>query len=304
MKIPAGPVARLLEASAQAAGVEDFGLRLSEMRRLSVLGPVGLIMREQPTVRKAIEALSQYGRLHNEAMRIKLEETGGLVVIGPELTLKRPEATRQSIDLSIGVLYRILRIFLGERWRPQYVSFTHAAPRRRDTYRRIFGVRVEFGADFDGIVCTAGDIDAAMPASDPAMARYVQQYLESIAGHPYVSTAEKVRELVAATLPSGHCSVDRVAEQLGVDRRTVHRRLARDGETFSTILDTVRTELAARYIENRERPLYVVAEMLGFSALSAFSRWFRARFGCSVSAWRAAGGAWADRALPAREPGR
>jgi AraC-like DNA-binding protein len=35
------------------------------------------------------------------------------------------------------------------------------------------------------------------------------------------------------------------------------------------------------------RPLYVVAEMLGFSDSSSFSRRFRRRFGSNVSAWRA-----------------
>jgi AraC-like DNA-binding protein len=51
-------------------------------------------------------------------------------------------------------------------------------------------------------------------------------------------------------------------------------------------MDSVRAELVARHIENRERPLVTVAELLGFSALSAFSRWFRNRFGCSVTEWR------------------
>ncbi|NUT15606.1 MAG: helix-turn-helix domain-containing protein, partial [Cupriavidus sp.] len=40
-------------------------------------------------------------------------------------------------------------------------------------------------------------------------------------------------------------------------------------------------------LENRERPLSEVAALLGFSSLSAFSRWFSGRFGRSVSAWRA-----------------
>jgi hypothetical protein len=39
---------------------------------------------------------------------------------------------------------------------------------------------------------------------------------------------------------------------------------------------------------NRDRSLTTTAELLGFSALGAFSRWFRAKFGCGVSEWRAA----------------
>ena len=56
-------------------------------------------------------------------------------------------------------------------------------------------------------------------------------------------------------------------------------------------MDSVRAELVTRYIDNRDRPLASVAELLGFSALSAFSRWFRSQFGCSVSEWRAGRGA-------------
>jgi AraC-like DNA-binding protein len=74
---------------------------------------------------------------------------------------------------------------------------------------------------------------------------------------------------------------------MGMDRRTIHRHLAREGETFTSLMDAVRTELVTRYVENRDRPLAVIAELLGFSALSAFSRWFRQKFGCSVTEWRA-----------------
>jgi AraC-like DNA-binding protein len=67
----------------------------------------------------------------------------------------------------------------------------------------------------------------------------------------------------------------------------VYPDLPREGKTFSSLMDSVRAELVTRYIDNRDRPLASLAELLGFSALSAFSRWFRTRFGCSVSEWRA-----------------
>jgi len=42
---------------------------------------------------------------------------------------------------------------------------------------------------------------------------------------------------------------------------------------------TVRRELAAHYLEVGTHPLSQVAELLGFSALSAFSRWYKQQFG-------------------------
>jgi AraC-like DNA-binding protein len=86
-------------------------------------------------------------------------------------------------------------------------------------------------------------------------------------------------------LPSGLCTVDTVAKRMGINRRTLHRHLAREGQTFSSIIDAVRAELATRYIGSRD--LASISDLLGFSARSAFSRWFRSQFGCSVSEWRA-----------------
>jgi AraC-like DNA-binding protein len=87
-------------------------------------------------------------------------------------------------------------------------------------------------------------------------------------------------------LPTGRCSVEQVATHLGRDRRTLHRQLTREGETFSSLLDKVRGELATRYLANPHHPLSEIAGVLGFSELSAFSRWFSRLFECSPSSWR------------------
>ena len=119
------------------------------------------------------------------------------------------------------------------------------------------------------------------------MARYAREYVESKLAQMNQMMTGKVRRLVLSLLSTGHCSADQVASQLGIDRRTVHRRLVREGSTFTGIFDEVRTGLAVRYLGRRERPVSYVAELLGFSVYSAFARWFRGRFGCSASAWRA-----------------
>ena len=290
LRIPMTAVARLLEDSAARSGRPDFGLRLAERRSLSNLGVLALLVREQPTIRKALEALAGYMHLHSDGLRLTIAEHAGLVTIGLVVDSGRPVPIRQGVELGLGFMHKSLNQLLGSRWRPQAICFTHPAPTRTDAHRRFFGTDVKFGHEFNAIVCLAREIDATVPTSDPAIARHIQQYLDTVAPRPNTTMRDNARECIYLILPSGLCSADRVAKHLGVDRRTLHRHLAREGETFTSLLDKVRAELATRYIGNRDRPLASVSELLGFSALSAFSRWFRGRFGCSVSQWRASNG--------------
>ena len=62
-------------------------------------------------------------------------------------------------------------------------------------------------------------------------------------------------------LGEGTCTIDRAAQHLGVDRRTIHRRLAKEGQTFSSIVDAVRRELAQRYLADN-RSLADIAMLL------------------------------------------
>lgn len=72
-----------------------------------------------------------------------------------------------------------------------------------------------------------------------------------------------------------------------MDRRTVHRHLATSGETFSSLVNGTRKQLAEQLVANPSRSLTEIAGLLGFSAPSAFSRWFRDQFGSSAREWRA-----------------
>ena len=287
LKISLPAFIHLLETSAKAAKIDNFGLRLSEKRLLSNLGPVGLMVREQPTVRKAMEALAHHIGLHSDGITLRIEERDGLVVLNPVVSTRRSVPMRQAAELSVGVLFRILRICLGGAWKPRFVSFTHNPPKSLDVHLRILGSHVKFDQTCNAIICRLRDLEKPMPASDPVMARYIKQYLEFIGERTTATTKDKVREFVSMLLSASCCSIEHIAECMGVDRRTIHRRLRREGTTFSSIVEDVRTEIVGRYLGDPTRPISLMAQMLGFSAQSAFSRWFQDRYGCTASQWRA-----------------
>ncbi|MNG04086.1 HTH-type transcriptional regulator VirS [compost metagenome] len=120
-----------------------------------------------------------------------------------------------------------------------------------------------------------------IPAAGPALKRWLNLQLANLREEP----AQQARQVVKMLLPSGLCSVDRVAQHLGMHRRTLNRHLAIEGESVTTIINAVRAELAEEYLTSSKRRLYEVAELLGFSCAGDFSRWFRARFGRTPSDW-------------------
>jgi AraC-like DNA-binding protein len=213
---------------------------------------------------------------------------GQVVILKSEVVVERGAPGRQGVELAVGVTHRFIRQLFGRNWRSRPVWLSHGAPTDMASHLRVFGPWVEFGQDCNGILLDPGDLDAPLPASDPAMAQHVKQYLEPILAQTDVTVSQKARWLVYDLLVSRHASVERVASHLGMSRRTLHRQLAREGETFSSIFEGVRSELARRYVEDRDLPLTEVAHLLGFSELSGFSRWFRGEFERSPKAWRQA----------------
>ncbi|MEU2631482.1 AraC family transcriptional regulator ligand-binding domain-containing protein [Kitasatospora sp. NPDC007106] len=284
--ISGAAVVHLLELSAAAARHEDFGLRMSEFRRFSSLGPISLVLREEPDVRSALGLMLRHEHMYNEVLHTRLSERDGLATIKVGLDLGEPLEHRQATELAVGAFHRVLLGFLGARWRPLSVCFTHPAPADTGTHRRVFGSTVEFGREFDGIVFYAGDLDSPNAMSDPQLRTYARQYFEAIAVPRDTTVPDRVRELIEVLLPTGRCSIEQVARSLGVDRRTVHRHLAQSGETFSSLLNATRVQLAEQFVANGRRSLTEIADLLGFSAPSAFSRWFREQFGCTAREWR------------------
>jgi AraC-like DNA-binding protein len=284
--IPAVDVARLLDLSAAQAEREDFGLELAGYRRLSTLGPLSVVLREEPDLRGALEMLTRYQRNYNEALHVLTSEANGVVTIKLWFEFGEPAPTRQSLELAVAALHAILREFLGPDWQPLSVCFSHRRPNNLRTHRRIFGPRLQFDHDFTGLLLYPHDLDAKNAMSDPLLRPYAQQFLKTVGAPRSVSVTNRVRELVEFLLPLGRCSMDQVARTIGVDTRTLHRHLAQDHESFSSIVHATRAALAERYLANDRYSLTEVSQMLGFSAPSAFTRWFRQQFHASPTQWR------------------
>jgi AraC-like DNA-binding protein len=145
----------------------------------------------------------------------------------------------------------------------------------------MFGKAVEFEHAFNGIVFTASDLDAVNPGADAGMVRYARALLKPLLGAK-APLSERIRQFIVLLLPRGQCRIEVVAQELGIDRRTVARGLASEGTTFRQLIDDMRRELLRRHLKDRSQSLADISSLLGFSSASAFARWHRRQFGVTA----------------------
>jgi len=268
----------VLRASARASGRADLGLLVADAFRFSMLGPLGLLMREQPTLADALAAYARLARAGTDPLSIWIERSGDELLLHPAPLGRMPHGEPIAIDMVMGDTVRALRTLVGQDWRPTQIWLTRPRPIDVDPYQRRFGA-VVFDAPFNALRLTRADLAQPIPGADPDMAREIERFIEAGAVGGEAAFAAQVGELIVELLPTGACSVEQVALRLGVDRRTIHRRLALEAVSFTSLVDRRRRALIGVVLGQPGRPLGAVAQMLGFSSLSTFSRWHRHAFG-------------------------
>jgi AraC-like DNA-binding protein len=295
MLIPRDAVRELLEITARATQTEDLALRLAAQRKLSALGPISLVLREDPTPRAAIDTLCRYLKLVNASLTIRVEDAGRTVIIREDLLPTPGLPMRQSVELAVGTMFRMLCELIGPQWRPLEVCFAHRPPSDVAAHRAFFKRSVKFNQEFNGLVCLASDLSTPRESGDQVAAGFARKYLEAALMDRSESMEASCRQIILALLPGGACTAQEVARFLHIDRRTLHRRLDAEGLSFSRLLEQVRSELVRRHLRESDLPLREVAELLGFSRPSSFSHWFHSLFGCSASEWSKEAAAMAAR---------
>lgn len=269
-----------------------FGLHTSQFVQPGSYSVMGYIAMSASTIFEALSKVALYEKLVGDMGVTETMMHNGLVEVRWICRHQRQPARRHLIENVLGswVLYT--------RWltnnqdlNPEMVLLEHDPPESRkliEDYRRIFGCEVKFNQTCSALVSKPDILQHPLRQPDPQLLSTLEAHAAKKLQSLGIDTtlAQKVRNRILASINERLPRKEQVAEDLGINVRTLHRRLQDEGTSWQTILDRLRQELAQGYLRDTTMTQAAIAERLGYSDIRSFQRSFKRQNGMTPGEYR------------------
>ncbi len=288
--VPLTAVIAVLEHTASVAQCADFGLQLSLKQDLGILGPVSVVVRHASTLGEALQLASRYLFVHSPASRFSVvpaDGASGWVDLTYAIELPDLPPCAQLLELSLGVMRQGMQLLSQGRIQPALVCLPHARIAPLRSYTQLFGCECRFEMPMAAMRIPAAALQQPLPDHNPMLLQLAQTYLDQNFNAGALHLASQVRAMLRRFLSAGKIAQTEIASMLALHPRTMQRRLKEEGESFDSILDSIRKEQLLHLLRQpNPPPMSQIAAMLGYSEQAVLTRSCRRWFGVSPSTLR------------------
>lgn len=289
-RLPIATLAALAHEAATIAGCPHFGLLVGDRARLRSFGSIGSLMRHSARVVDALRAFVLKFYIHDwGGAPVLARSHGATVILGYSVMRLSPESIRYSYDAAAGILFQTLKELCGPGFRPRAVAFAYPRPPDIDYYRRYFGCKLIFDATLTGILFDESWLQKPLKEAEPEVLRDFVTLVAREQARQHVSFARRVELATQQMLLGGTANAPAVAAMLNISERSLRRKLGDEGESFRSLLERRRCELAQQLLGSTSLPVAAVASALQYKNANAFSRAFHGWTEFSPRRWRARG---------------
>ncbi len=279
--IPAEQIVDAVEWMAADTSRRDFGLLIAGRVDHRLFGPLGLLLEQCRSLAELHTMLDRFLPLHNSALLVSVSHARQETIVRFKHDARGIFEPRHFMEATLLIYARICRLVLGADWSPKAVWLAHERMARDAEYRRAFRAPVLFSQTLNAIVMTERDFKRTVRVPDPELKTQLEAYLGNLRHTRSSDIVHKIAELVRALLPAEAVTIERVATLLATSKRSLQRRLALLDTSYAEILTDTRAAMAQECLRNHRMSATEVAALLGYSELSALTRFTRKRLGRS-----------------------
>jgi AraC-like DNA-binding protein len=275
---------RFWEATDAEAADPDLAARLGHALSVEAFNPPFFAALCSANLRTAAERIAAFKPLIGPVILGVTADRRGLT-----LAFRWPEGPPPPLLLVAGELaFWVALARIGTRHEVHATRVTMLRPPAPSaTTTSYFGTTIGRGRA-DTITFSAGDAARPFLTEDASMWAFFAPELRRRLSELEASatTVDRVRAALHERLPAGESSINAVAAQLVLSPRTLQRQLQAEGTSYQAVLAGTRTELARRYLADRNLTIAQIAYLLAYEDTNSFYRAFRSWTGTTPEATR------------------
>jgi AraC-like DNA-binding protein len=285
--VPSERFRAFVVSSAQREGIETLGFEVGLAHGANCVDPhMRQRLLRSPTLFHALTKASELTNrtVYNCRMGLAQAPRGG-----PTYFFHRPscpDVRNASIDqigwFGLMVMLGIVRVFTGPHWAPAEIGLMLSRLPGRSIREYFPNTRIRLNQPASYV--SLEGLFLGMDAGNGAGEHEFQPHVTRVPRNFQDSVVRLLRSYVSDTRPS----VDIAASLCNMSRRSLQRRLAECGTTYSRTLARARFELASSLLADPEQQIIDIASRLGYSDPANFSRAFRRFAGVSPRDYRQA----------------
>lgn len=290
--MPPAEAATLLEEAGKLASTHHLGLSLARLSNFRSMGVFGFMVLSAKNIKQMFQlAVHYHPILYRRSSYVFIVDKAG-AVFEFKHEFDGNISNRQDSEWTLAAFVYLVREVTDSNWQPGRVTFTNSAPKDLTELKKVFGNNIFFDQPSNSFSLEASLLDVAIGTQDSALSHVQREEADQLlAGIAKTnSLIDHVRLMILKNLGRGNADSDTIAQELGMSRSKLKRKLNAINHSFRALRDGVIYDVARQSLAETSSSITSIALMLGYSELSAFDRAFSRLTGMSPGQYREANG--------------
>jgi AraC-like DNA-binding protein len=271
---------RLVSAAVLATGREDLGLYINQEQPALGNTLIQNAISASDSGVKAFSRMKKLAMIVDSSLILNYEIRGdnNACILSVSEDWPDPIANYHE-DLMMSALVKVGGVVLGSAESHLWVEFRRDEPQDATAWHEFFGDNIIWGADQSKAWFKRATLTKNNPAANEtvALANFQSATLWLLNDSPLINA---VKISISQRMADRNAIQKAVASDVGLEVRTLQRKLKAEGTSFGSLLaETRRTEAVAQLSAGKS--VGVMSAELGFADQSAFSSAFKGWFGMS-----------------------
>ncbi|OEO25670.1 AraC family transcriptional regulator [Pseudomonas sp. J237] len=274
-RVTAKQYAQLWLALAQEMDDEFFGMNPRRMK----VGSFAFLARtavKEPTLEGALGEIVRFLRLVMDDFKVETQISGGMLELSVATAGEPPRRAFTYFTLWM-IVHGLMCWLVGRRIAIIAIDLQCAKPDYIEDYRVMFSDNLRFNQPRSRLLLNTDCLDFAIRRTPEELSEFLHTSPQGILVRyrDSQSYAARIKAYLRGQKPDRWPDIEAVAAHFFISPATLRRKLAHEGQSFQSLKDHVRRDLAISRLNTGEQNYAELAYALGYADSSAFYKAFK-----------------------------